>query len=170
MEKTVLSNYQHIENIITSFFEMSMESIKLKTRRRKTMYARQAMTYLLCEYTHLGCAAVGEIFEQSHGTALHSVKTINRQMKLNHGVKIDMGCLIRMVERTDPPAPDIDYVNKGIIAVDLLSRGTPRKVVARNLEISPDAMNARLNSLRKHYGASDINHLIGIMFRDGLIS
>jgi len=59
---------------------------------------------------------------------------------------------------------------KGIIAVDQLSRGTPRKVVARNLDISPGAMDGRLTSLRKKYGASDINHLIGIMFRDGLIS
>lgn len=82
IEKSV-KNYQsiltidHIQRIITDYFNLALEELHSKTRKRNVVQARQLAMYFAKKYTKNSLAVIGsQIGQRDHATVLHACKTV----------------------------------------------------------------------------------------------
>jgi len=78
-----------IVKIISFETGISIESMKIKTRKREVVEARQIAMWMLKRHTKLNLAAIGEYFENDHehvfdhATVLHAIRTVNNLRESN---------------------------------------------------------------------------------------
>lgn len=70
-----------IQDIVCDYYDLTVEELHLKTRRRVIVRARQIMHYLVKRHTILALREIGEMSKdkenyKDHATVLHSVKTV----------------------------------------------------------------------------------------------
>ena len=68
----------HIQKIVSSYFNMSVETLQSKTRKRHIVQARQLAMFFAKKMTKASLASIGsQIGKRDHATVLHACKTVN---------------------------------------------------------------------------------------------
>jgi len=79
---------QEIQKIVCEYFNMSVESLLSKTRKRDIVQARQIAMYLCKNHTKLSLASIGaQIGGKDHATVLHACKTVKDLIDTNKTIK-----------------------------------------------------------------------------------
>lgn len=79
----------YIQKVICDYFNMSMESMKSKTRKREIVQARQIAMYFAKNLTKSSLATIGSVIGgKDHATVLHACKTVNNLMDTDKRFKV----------------------------------------------------------------------------------
>ncbi|MEE4284916.1 MAG: chromosomal replication initiator protein DnaA [Mariniphaga sp.] len=69
---------EYISKVVCDYFNMSVESLQTKTRKREIVQARQITMYFSKTLTKYSLASIGaQIGNKDHATVLHACKTVN---------------------------------------------------------------------------------------------
>lgn len=76
--KEVEINADYIQDFVSEYFDVSVELLKSKTRRREIVVARQVGMYLTKEFTNLSLKSIGFHYGgRDHTTVIHAINTVN---------------------------------------------------------------------------------------------
>jgi chromosomal replication initiator protein len=68
----------YIQKIVCDYFNMQVENLKSKTRKREIVQARQIAMYFAKNLTKSSLATIGSVIGgKDHATVLHACKTVN---------------------------------------------------------------------------------------------
>jgi len=68
----------YIQKIVSEYFQMDVNTLQSKTRRRHIVQARQLAMYFAKKYTKASLASIGnQIGKRDHATVLHACKTVD---------------------------------------------------------------------------------------------
>ncbi len=76
---------EHIQEIVCSSFQVSVEELKSPSRRKELATARKIAMYLCRQYTTESLQAIGNSFKRTHSSVLHAVSGLTRQMEEKDG-------------------------------------------------------------------------------------
>jgi chromosomal replication initiator protein len=80
-----------VDNIleaITSHFDVNMELLTGKCRKKETVFPRQVAMYMLKELTNLPLKSIGYHFGgRDHSTVIHAVQSISEAMETDKSVE-----------------------------------------------------------------------------------
>ncbi len=96
--KEIISNYikkldksitiEDIQKIVCKYFDIQLEDIKSKSRKRNIVQARHTSMYLAKEYTKSPFSIIGrKTGNRDHSTVLHACKTINNLISTDKKIK-----------------------------------------------------------------------------------
>jgi len=75
-------NIDYIQKIICDYFNINIDTLNSKTRKREIVQARQLVMYFAKEYTKSSLAMIGtHCGNKDHATVLHAVRTINNLLE-----------------------------------------------------------------------------------------
>lgn len=78
----------YIQNVVSSYFDMDIETLCSKTRKRHIVQARQLAMFFAKKYTKASLASIGsEIGNRDHATVLHACKTIDNLIETDKQFK-----------------------------------------------------------------------------------
>ena len=80
-------NGKTIRNFIGNQFDISVEDLKSRTRKRSVAFPRQIGMYLTRKYTDTSLADIGGLYNRDHSTVLHAIRVITRDMSRNSSTK-----------------------------------------------------------------------------------
>ncbi|MEG2069921.1 MAG: chromosomal replication initiator protein DnaA [Bacteroidales bacterium] len=79
---------EYIQKIICDYFQISVDSINAKTRKREIVQARQLSMYFAKKYTKLPLSTIGSFCgNKDHATVLHACRTINNLYETDKKMK-----------------------------------------------------------------------------------
>jgi chromosomal replication initiator protein len=68
----------YIQKVVSDYFQMDVQTLQSKTRRRHIVQARQLAMYFAKKYTKASLASIGnQIGKRDHATVLHACKTVD---------------------------------------------------------------------------------------------
>jgi chromosomal replication initiator protein len=68
----------YIQKVVSEYFQMDVETLQSKTRRRHIVQARQLAMYFAKKFTKASLASIGsQIGKRDHATVLHACKTVD---------------------------------------------------------------------------------------------
>ena len=68
----------YIQKVVSDYFQMDVETLQSKTRRRHIVQARQLAMYFAKKFTKASLASIGnQIGKRDHATVLHACKTVD---------------------------------------------------------------------------------------------
>jgi len=71
----------YIQKVVCDYFDMPIETLKSKTRKREVVQARQIAMYFSKQMTKSSLATIGmHCGGKDHATVLHACKTVNNLM------------------------------------------------------------------------------------------
>jgi chromosomal replication initiator protein len=71
----------HIQSLVCEYFDMPLELLKSKTRKREIVQARQISMFLSKKYTKTSLANIGKYFGgRDHSTVIHACQTVGNLM------------------------------------------------------------------------------------------
>jgi chromosomal replication initiator protein len=76
-----------IKKLICKHYNLSVEELVSNSRKQAVVNPRQIAMYLARRYTDQPLQAIGRSFNRYHATALHSIGTIEREVKSNHAIR-----------------------------------------------------------------------------------
>ncbi|WP_375561579.1 chromosomal replication initiator protein DnaA [Bernardetia sp. OM2101] len=89
-----------IEEIVAAFFQVTLEQLKGKTRKKEIAVARQFAMYLTKEYTDLPLKAIGWHFgKRDHSTVIHACKVVPIKMEQEESYKKTFDEIIKRIEQ-----------------------------------------------------------------------
>jgi chromosomal replication initiator protein len=71
----------HIQQIVCSSFQVTVEELKSPSRRKHLATARKIAMYLCRQYTTESLQAIGRSFQRAHSSVLHAVNGLSRQLE-----------------------------------------------------------------------------------------
>ena len=75
-------NIEYIQKVVCDYFNISLDTLTSKTRKREIVQARQLVMYFAKEYTKSSLALIGTYCgNKDHATVLHAVRTINNLLE-----------------------------------------------------------------------------------------
>lgn len=77
----------HIRSFIVSQFDISIEELKSRSRKRSVAFPRQVAMYLTRKFTDISLADIGGLYKRDHSTVLHAIRVITRDMSRNTSTK-----------------------------------------------------------------------------------
>jgi len=78
----------YIQKVVSDYFEMDIETLKSKTRKRNIVQARQLAMFFAKKYTKASLANIGsQIGKRDHATVLHACKTIDNLLETDKEFK-----------------------------------------------------------------------------------
>ena len=88
LAKKIVDNYvkntkrevsiDYIQKIVSDYFQMDVETLQSKTRKRHIVQARQLAMFFAKKFTKASLASIGsQIGQRDHATVLHACKTVN---------------------------------------------------------------------------------------------
>jgi chromosomal replication initiator protein len=81
----------YIQKIVCDYFNMPVDSLQTKTRKREVVQARQIAMFFSKSLTKSSLASIGsQIGHKDHATVLHACKTVNNLIDTDKQFKIDM--------------------------------------------------------------------------------
>lgn len=84
-------NVDQIQKTTAKQFNMTLEDLKAKTRKKDVVVARQVAMYLSKEYTNNSLKVIGYHFGgRDHATVIHAVKCVQEMLKQNPQVAEDL--------------------------------------------------------------------------------
>ncbi len=88
-----------IRDIICSHFSLEVKQICSRSRKKEIALPRQIAMYLSRKYTDCSLQVIGKEFNRDHATVLHSVRKIERQMKISSKFRSQMEYLTNQLEK-----------------------------------------------------------------------
>ncbi len=89
-----------IEEIVAAFFQVTLEQLKGKTRKKEIALARQFAMYLTKEYTDLPLKAIGWHFgKRDHSTVIHACKVVPLKVEKEESYKKTFDEIIKRIEQ-----------------------------------------------------------------------
>lgn len=89
-----------IEEIVAAFFQVTLEQLKSKTRKKEIALARQFAMYLTKEYTDLPLKAIGWHFgKRDHSTVIHACKVVPLKVEQEESYKKTYDEIIKRIEQ-----------------------------------------------------------------------
>jgi len=76
-----------IKKLICKHYNISIDELVSNSRKQSIVKPRQIAMYLARKYTDQPLQAIGKSFNRYHATALHSIGTIEREIKSNHTIR-----------------------------------------------------------------------------------
>src|SRR5690606_823998 len=68
----------YIQKIVSDYFQMDVDTLQSKTRKRHIVQARQLAMFFAKKYTKSSLASIGsQIGKRNHSTVLHACKTVD---------------------------------------------------------------------------------------------
>jgi len=68
----------YIQKVVSDYFQMDVETLRSKTRKRHIVQARQIAMYFSKKLTKASLASIGsQIGKRDHSTVLHACKTVD---------------------------------------------------------------------------------------------
>ena len=78
----------HIQQIIADYFNLDIESLHSKTRKRNVVQARQLAMFFSKKYTKNSLSTIGsQIGQRDHATVLHACKTVENLIETDRAFK-----------------------------------------------------------------------------------
>lgn len=88
LARKIVENYVHnskkdvsieeIQKVVSSYFQMDIDTLQSKTRKRHIVQARQIAMYFAKKMTKASLASIGkQIGDRDHATVLHACRTVN---------------------------------------------------------------------------------------------
>ena len=78
----------HIQQIIADYFDLDIESLHSKTRKRNVVQARQLAMFFSKKYTKSSLSTIGsQIGQRDHATVLHACKTVENLIETDREFK-----------------------------------------------------------------------------------
>jgi chromosomal replication initiator protein len=69
---------EYIQKVVSDYFQMDVETLQSKTRKRHIVQARQLAMFFAKKLTKASLASIGtQIGKRDHATVLHACKTVN---------------------------------------------------------------------------------------------
>ena len=69
---------EYIQEIVSEYFQLTVEELQSKTRKRHVVQARQLAMFFAKKYTKLSLANIGKLIgKRDHATVLHACKTVD---------------------------------------------------------------------------------------------
>ncbi len=79
---------EYISKVVCDYFNMPVESLQAKTRKREIVQARQIAMYFSKSLTKYSLASIGaQIGNKDHATVLHACKTVNNLKETDKGFR-----------------------------------------------------------------------------------
>lgn len=114
LAKQVLKNIIHdidteisidyLHKVVTEYFNISLESIKSKTRKKEIVIARHVAMYLAKQYTNHSLKSIGNYCGgRDHSTVLHAIQAVNDMLATEHHFKLSVEEIMRKVKLKIPP-------------------------------------------------------------------
>lgn len=72
---------QHIQQVVCSSFQISMEDLTSSSRRQELAMARKIAMYLCRQYTTESLNSIGKSFRRTHSSVLYAVNGMNKEMQ-----------------------------------------------------------------------------------------
>lgn len=89
-----------IQLIVCEHYNVSMDALQSKTRKRPIVQARQVAMFLAKKYTKNSLVKIGkEIGGRDHATVLHALKTVKNLMDIDKSFNNDIGSLERKLKK-----------------------------------------------------------------------
>jgi len=115
LAKQVLKNIVHdidteisidyLHKIVTEHFNVSLESIKSKTRKKEIVIARQVAMYLAKHYTNHSLKSIGQYCGgRDHSTVIHAIQAVDDMLHTEHQFKASFEEIKRKVKIKLPQA------------------------------------------------------------------
>ena len=68
----------YIQKVVSDYFQMDVETLQSKTRKRHIVQARQLAMFFAKKFTKASLASIGsQIGSRDHATVLHACKTVD---------------------------------------------------------------------------------------------
>jgi chromosomal replication initiator protein len=78
----------YIQKVVSEYFEIPVEKLKEKTRKREVVQARQISMFFAKRYTNLSLKAIGQHFGgRDHSTVIHAITTVQDLMSYDRQIK-----------------------------------------------------------------------------------
>ncbi len=71
----------NIQQVVCDSFQISLEELNSKSRRKEIATARKIAMYLCRQYTTQSLVSIGQSFRRSHSSVLHAVNEMSKEMK-----------------------------------------------------------------------------------------
>lgn len=87
-----------IESLVTSYYQIPIEDIRAKGRKREAVLARHTMIYFLRLKTNFSLKSIGRMFSnRDHTTVIHSYQSILDQIDTNPSLKQQINYLYAQI-------------------------------------------------------------------------
>ena len=91
-------NIDYIQKYVSNYFDVTIELLKAKTRKREIVVARQVAMYLAKDLTNHSLPEIGDAFGgRDHTTVLHAVRKIKELLETSADIKEDVKNLLRIL-------------------------------------------------------------------------
>jgi chromosomal replication initiator protein len=90
--------YEEIVEKVCMQYNLKVELLESKTRKREIVIARQIAMYLARKYTTLSLKTIGERFSKDHSTAIHSCTTIENYLSIDKKIKEEINILEAIIK------------------------------------------------------------------------
>jgi chromosomal replication initiator protein len=87
-----------IKKLVCREYKVALSDMVSKSRRQCFVKPRQVAIYLSRKYTDAPLQAIGRSFKRYHATAMHSIKAVEREMKLNRAMGRQVDYLSKKLE------------------------------------------------------------------------
>lgn len=80
-------NGEFIRCFVGNQFNVRIEELKSRSRKRSVAFPRQVGMYLTRKFTDISLADIGDLYNRDHSTVLHAIKVVTKDMSRNSSVK-----------------------------------------------------------------------------------
>ena len=89
-----------VEKAVCEYYDITTETLKLKTRKREIVQKRQMAMVITKQLTNLSLIYIGNYFgKKDHATVLHAVKTVNNLCDTKYDYNEDYNAVIKSVNQ-----------------------------------------------------------------------
>lgn len=78
----------HIQRVICSSFQITLEELKSPSRRKELAMARKVAMYLCRQYTTESLISIGKAFQRTHSSVLYAVNGLGKEMASEKSTKL----------------------------------------------------------------------------------
>lgn len=98
-EKKILS--QHVISTICSYLNIKESQVLVHSRKRRTVYSRQLMTYFLIRKAGSKLKQIADLFDQDHTTVIYSREKVIQQLtsKIDNEYKRDVDEILKLLNQ-----------------------------------------------------------------------
>ena len=87
-----------IKKLVCKYYNVSLENVISKSRKQNFVRPRQMAIYLARRFTDAPLQTIGKSFNRYHGTALHSINSIERGLKQDSTIQKQVGFFCQKLE------------------------------------------------------------------------
>ena len=92
-------NGETIRDFIGCQFNVSVDEMTSRSRKRAITFPRQVAMYLTRKYTTESLADIGSLYNRDHSTVLHAIKVITRDMSRKTSIRKQLEMLCRQLKK-----------------------------------------------------------------------